>query len=128
MILPIFAFANAGVPLGNMSLEDVTSPVPLGIAAGLFLGKPIGVVLFSFLAVKFRLAELPKGISWKHIFPVGVMCGIGFTMSMFISSLAFSQADDAFGDLSRLGILMGSMLAAVIGYFWLAKVLPEKQG
>lgn len=127
MILPIFAFANAGVPLGNMSLDTLLSPVPLGIAAGLLLGKPIGVILFSYVAVKLKLAELPKGIGWRHIIPVGVMCGIGFTMSMFISSLAFVQNGEGYADLSRLGILLGSMFAAIIGYIWLSKVLPEKR-
>lgn len=93
---------------------------------GLLLGKPIGVVLFSFIAVKLRLAELPEGIAWRHIMPVAVMCGIGFTMSMFIASLAFEHGGVVYSDLARLGILIGSMLAAVVGYFWLSKVLPEK--
>ncbi|WP_412502777.1 Na+/H+ antiporter NhaA [Shewanella chilikensis] len=126
LILPVFAFANAGVTLGGMSLESLVSPVPLGIALGLLLGKPIGVVLFSFIAVKLRLAELPEGIAWRHIMPVAVMCGIGFTMSMFIASLAFEHGGVVYSDLARLGILIGSMLAAVVGYFWLSKVLPEK--
>ncbi|BCV35748.1 Na+/H+ antiporter NhaA [Shewanella indica] len=126
LILPVFAFANAGVALGGMSLESLLSPVPLGIALGLLLGKPIGVVLFSFIAVKLRLAELPEGIAWRHIMPVAVMCGIGFTMSMFIASLAFEHGGVVYSDLARLGILIGSMLAAVVGYFWLSKVLPEK--
>ncbi|MCE9854065.1 Na+/H+ antiporter NhaA [Shewanella chilikensis] len=126
LILPVFAFANAGVALGGMSLESLVSPVPLGIALGLLLGKPIGVVLFSFIAVKLRLAELPEGIAWRHIIPVAVICGIGFTMSMFIASLAFEHGGVVYSDLARLGILIGSMLAAVVGYFWLSKVLPEK--
>ncbi|MBT1444493.1 Na+/H+ antiporter NhaA [Shewanella sp. JM162201] len=124
LILPVFAFANAGVPLGNMSIDSLMSPVPVGIALGLLLGKPIGVLVFSFIAVKLRLAELPPGIGWRQIAPVAVMCGIGFTMSMFISSLAFEQSAEAYGDLARLGILLGSLFAAVIGYFWLSKVLP----
>ncbi|MGL4446318.1 MAG: Na+/H+ antiporter NhaA [Shewanella sp.] len=127
-ILPIFAFANAGVALGNMSLDTLISPVPVGIALGLVLGKPIGVLLFSFVAVKLKLAQLPDGISWKQIAPVGAMCGIGFTMSMFIASLAFEQVDPMFGDLARLGTLVGSIIAALIGYFWLAAVLPKKGG
>ncbi|MGL5358839.1 MAG: Na+/H+ antiporter NhaA, partial [Shewanella sp.] len=93
---------------------------------GLVLGKPVGVLLFSFVAVKLKLAQLPDGIGWKQIAPVGVMCGIGFTMSMFIASLAFEVADPMFGDLARLGTLIGSILAALIGYFWLAAVLPKK--
>ncbi|MGL4476486.1 MAG: Na+/H+ antiporter NhaA [Shewanella sp.] len=125
-ILPVFAFANAGVAMGNMSLDMLLSPVPLGIAAGLALGKPIGVMLFSFIAVKLGLAELPSGITWRHIFPVAIMCGIGFTMSMFISSLAFEQTLGNYGDLARLGILMGSCIAAIVGYFMLSKVLPAK--
>lgn len=127
MILPIFAFANAGVSLGNMSPDMLLSPVPLGIAAGLVFGKPIGVMLLSFIAVKLKLAALPEGITWKLIFPVAVMCGIGFTMSMFISSLAFTQSGANYGDLARLGILMGSMIAAIMGYLMLSKVLPHKE-
>ncbi|MGL4613220.1 MAG: Na+/H+ antiporter NhaA [Shewanella sp.] len=125
-ILPIFAFANAGVALGNMSVDSLISPVPVGIALGLVLGKPIGVLLFSFVAVKLKLAQLPDGIGWKQIAPVGAMCGIGFTMSMFIASLAFEQVDPMFGDLARLGTLVGSIIAALIGYFWLSAVLPKK--
>lgn len=124
LILPIFAFANAGVSLAGLSADTLLSPVPMGIAFGLLLGKPLGVMFFSFVAVKLRLAELPEGIGWRHIAPVAVMCGIGFTMSMFIASLAFEHGGVIYGDLARLGILMGSMLAAVVGYFWLSKSLP----
>ena len=127
MILPIFAFANAGVDLSGMSIVDLVSPVPVGIALGLLLGKPLGVLLFSFIAVKLKLAVLPEGMGWRHIAPVAVMCGIGFTMSMFISSLAFVGEADMYGDVARLGILTGSLMSALIGYFWLSKVLP-KQG
>lgn len=125
-ILPVFAFANAGVYMGNMSLDMLISPVPVGIALGLILGKPIGVMLFSFIAVKLKLAQLPDGVGWRQIAPVAVMCGIGFTMSMFIASLAFEHADPMFGDLARLGTLIGSFMAALVGYFWLSKVLPNK--
>ncbi|ABL99075.1 Na+/H+ antiporter NhaA [Shewanella amazonensis] len=125
LILPVFAFANAGVPLGNVGFDSILSPVPVGIALGLLLGKPIGVLLFSYAAVKLRLAELPKGIGWHQIAPVAVMCGIGFTMSMFIASLAFEHGGELYGDLARIGILLGSLFAAVIGYFWLSKVLPK---
>lgn len=126
MILPIFAFANAGVDLSGMSLSSLLSPVPLGIALGLLVGKPLGIMLFSFIAVKLKLAVLPDGVGWKQIIPVSVMCGIGFTMSMFISSLAFVGEGAMYGDYARLGILLGSIASAVIGYFWLSKVLPEK--
>ncbi|MGI2104799.1 Na+/H+ antiporter NhaA [Shewanella frigidimarina] len=125
MILPVFAFANAGLSLTNMTLDSFAEPITLGIIMGLLLGKPIGVLLFSYLAVKLKLAELPPGIGWRHIIPVAVMCGIGFTMSVFIASLAFEHSPAAYGDYARLGILTGSILAALIGYFWLAKVLPE---
>ncbi|MFQ6371339.1 Na+/H+ antiporter NhaA [Shewanella sp. YIC-542] len=125
LILPMFAFANAGVSLGGMSLSSLVSPVPLGIALGLLVGKPVGVLLFSYVAVKLKLAELPAGIGWRHIAPVAVMCGIGFTMSMFIASLAFEHGGVLYGDLARLGILLGSMTAAALGYFWLSKALPK---
>lgn len=127
LILPIFAFANAGVSLSGMSLDALVSPVPVGIALGLLLGKPLGVMLCSYIAVKLKLAVLPDGIGWRHIAPVSVLCGIGFTMSMFISSLAFVGEGAVNGDFARLGILVGSLLSAVIGYFWLSKVLPPAQ-
>ncbi|WP_298768417.1 Na+/H+ antiporter NhaA [uncultured Shewanella sp.] len=126
LILPVFAFANAGVDLSGMSLSYLVSPLPIGIALGLFLGKPIGVMLFSYLAVKLKFAVLPDGVGWKQIAPVAVMCGIGFTMSMFISSLAFIGAEPIYGDLARLGILMGSIASAVVGYFWLSNALDKK--
>ena len=125
IILPIFAFANAGVSLAGMSFGDLFSPVPVGIALGLLVGKPLGVLFFSYIAVKLRWAVLPEGMGWRHIAPVAVMCGIGFTMSMFISSLAFVGEGAVHGDFARLGILVGSLLSAVIGYFWLDKVLPK---
>ena len=125
LILPVFAFANAGLSLTNMSIESFAEPITLGVVMGLMLGKPIGVLLFSYLAVKCKLAELPPGIGWRHIIPVAVMCGIGFTMSVFIASLAFEHSPTEYGDYARLGILTGSLIAALIGYFWLAKVLPK---
>ncbi|QIR15247.1 Na+/H+ antiporter NhaA [Shewanella aestuarii] len=127
LILPVFAFANAGLSLANMTFASFGEPITIGIILGLLLGKPIGVMLFSYLAVKLKWAELPPGVSWGQIAPVAAMCGIGFTMSVFIASLAFESAPAAFGDYARLGILTGSFFAAVIGYFWLDKVLP-KQG
>ncbi|QUM75211.1 Na+/H+ antiporter NhaA [Moritella sp. 24] len=117
-ILPLFAFANAGVSLTNIQLSDMTSALPIGVALGLFIGKPLGIFTISWLAVKLKIATLPEGINFKQIFAVSVLCGIGFTMSMFITSLAFT--DPGMADLARLGILMGSTLAAVIGYYLLA--------
>ncbi|MGL6002166.1 MAG: Na+/H+ antiporter NhaA [Plesiomonas sp.] len=124
LILPLFAFANAGVSLKDVSVDALTSALPLGIAAGLFLGKPLGIFSFSFLSVKFGLAKLPDGVNFRQIFAVSVLCGIGFTMSMFIASLAFEHAGMEYGVYSRLGILIGSTLAAVIGYSLLRIFLP----
>ncbi|PSV44784.1 Na+/H+ antiporter NhaA [Photobacterium indicum] len=127
LILPLFAFANAGISLDGVSLESVTGMLPLGIAAGLFLGKPLGIFTASYIAVKMGLATLPDGINLKHIFAVSVLCGIGFTMSIFISSLAFVGAPADFNTYSRLGILMGSTVAAVVGYFLLSRTLPKTE-
>ncbi|RXN80048.1 Na+/H+ antiporter NhaA [Vibrio cholerae O1 biovar El Tor] len=115
-ILPVFAFANAGISLQGVSLAGLTSMLPLGVALGLFLGKPLGIFSFSWAAVKLGVAKLPEGINFKHIFAVSVLCGIGFTMSIFISSLAFGQANEAYDTYARLGILMGSTTAALLGY------------
>lgn len=115
-ILPLFAFANAGVVLEGLSFSDVFAPVPLGVALGLILGKPLGVVSFSLLAVKLGVANLPKGVSFKHIFAISGLCGIGFTMSIFIASLAFSGQENDYENLARLGILSGSILSAIFGY------------
>ncbi|GAD79163.1 Na(+)/H(+) antiporter NhaA [Vibrio ezurae NBRC 102218] len=125
-ILPIFAFANAGVSLEGISLSTLGSTLPMGIALGLLLGKPLGIFTFSWLAVKSGVAKLPKGIDFRHIFAVSVLCGIGFTMSMFIASLAFTGANADFNTHARLGILMGSSIAAVLGYFLLSTSLPKK--
>nr|WP_302982197.1 Na+/H+ antiporter NhaA [Plesiomonas shigelloides] len=124
LILPLFAFANAGVSLKGISLDVLTSALPLGIAVALFVGKPLGIFSFSWLSVKLGLAKLPDGIYFRHIFAVSVLCGIGFTMSMFIASLAFEHAGLEYGVFSRLGILMGSTTAAVVGYCLLRMVLP----
>jgi NhaA family Na+:H+ antiporter len=123
-ILPLFAFANAGVSLTNIQFSDMTSALPIGVALGLFIGKPLGIFSISWLAVKFKIATLPEGVNFKQIFAVSVLCGIGFTMSMFITSLAFT--DPVMADLSRLGILMGSTLAAVVGYYLLACATTTK--
>lgn len=116
-ILPLFAFGNAGVSLGNINVETAISALPLGIALGLFLGKPLGVFSFCYIAVKLGIAKLPDGINFKQIFAIAVLCGIGFTMSMFLSGLAFGgDSDSAMTTLSRLGILMGSCVSAILGY------------
>ena len=123
-ILPVFAFANAGVSLAGISLASLASPVPLGVMLGLCLGKPMGITLVSYLALKLKWARLPEGTHFGQIMAVSVLCGIGFTMSMFIASLAFSADAQHFDTLSRLGILCGSTLAAVSGYLILRATLP----
>lgn len=125
-ILPLFAFANAGISLEGISIETLGTALPIGIALGLLIGKPLGIYTFSWAAVKLGIAKLPEGINFKHIFAVSVLCGIGFTMSIFISSLAFGQANAEFDTYARLGILMGSTTAAVLGYFLLRFSLPKK--
>ncbi|EJR5446672.1 Na+/H+ antiporter NhaA [Vibrio cholerae] len=126
-ILPVFAFANAGISLQGVSLAGLTSMLPLGVALGLFLGKPLGIFSFSWAAVKLGVAKLPEGINFKHIFAVSILCGIGFTMSIFISSLAFGQANEAYDTYARLGILMGSTTSALLGYSLLRHSLPLKK-
>ncbi|CNG75799.1 Na+/H+ antiporter NhaA [Yersinia kristensenii] len=127
LILPLFAFANAGVSLQGVSIAGLTSLLPLGIASGLFIGKPLGIFLFSWLAVKLGIAKLPDAINFKQIFAVSVLCGIGFTMSIFIASLAFDGADVALLTYSKLGILLGSTTAAIVGYSLLRLALPAKK-
>ncbi|MCS3433017.1 Na+/H+ antiporter NhaA [Klebsiella sp. BIGb0407] len=116
LILPLFAFANAGVVLSGVSLGSLTSYLPLGIMAGLIIGKPLGISLFCWLALKLKLASLPVGTKFSDIMAIGVLCGIGFTMSIFITSLAFDEQHSELITLAKLGILSGSLLSAVIGY------------
>ncbi len=123
-ILPLFAFANTGISLGGMTVEAIMSPVPIGIALGLFVGNQIGVFSFVWVTVKLGFAKLPKGVRWVHIYGLSALCGIGFTMSLFISSLAF-QSDVSFLIDDRLGILMGSLFSAVYGFFILHWSLPK---
>ncbi|WP_386691273.1 Na(+)/H(+) antiporter NhaA [Lonepinella sp. MS14434] len=116
-VLPLFAFANAGVFLGDVDNDMIFSALPLGITLGLLIGKPLGVFSFSYLSVKLGIAKLPEGINFKQIFAIAILCGIGFTMSMFLASLAFvGEADSAINTLSRLGILLGSCGSAILGY------------
>lgn len=129
LILPLFAFANAGISLvsasgGGSGLSSLTHSVPMGIALGLLLGKPIGVMAFSWLGVKSGLASLPESVNWKQVLGVAILCGIGFTMSLFIGGLAFAGLEVKPFD-ERLGIILGSVLAGVAGYFYLNSVLPK---
>ena len=117
-ILPVFAFANAGLALGGYVAADLLAPIPLGIALGLVLGKPVGIVGAALLARAMGIARFPDGMDFKALLGLGLLCGIGFTMSLFIASLAFSQHGEQFG-MSVLGVLLASTIAAVAGYAWL---------
>ncbi|RTL62722.1 MAG: Na+/H+ antiporter NhaA [Hyphomicrobiales bacterium] len=130
-ILPLFAFSNAGVSLAGMTLDKLFSSVPMGIALGLLLGKPIGIFLATWLSVTARIAPKPEGASWVQVLGAGLLGGIGFTMSLFIGMLAFTDAERA-AEL-RLGVLAGSLLAATLGYLLLTftsppSPRPERQG
>ena len=117
-IIPVFALANAGVTLAGLDiLAALFSPVSLGIIIGLFIGKQFGIFAFSFVAVKLKLASLPEGVNWKNLYGAGILAGIGFTMSLFIAGLAFN--DPALLDLSKIGILTGSLLSGVVGFVFL---------
>src|SRR5699024_667779 len=113
--------------LEGITLDGLLSPLPLGVAAGLVLGKPLGIFLFSWVSVKLGFAKLPESINLKQVFAVSVLCGIGFTMSIFITGLAFEGLDEMYSTYSRLGILIGSTVAAFLGYFLLRMVLPKSK-
>lgn len=115
MILPLFAFVNAGIDLRGLSLGQLTNPVPLGIMLGLFVGKQAGVFLFSWAAIRTRLAVLPAGSNWGQLYGIALMTGIGFTMSFFIDSLAFVD-DSIYEYADKLAILLGSLLSGIAGY------------
>lgn len=124
VILPLFAFANSGISLEGMSLSIITDPLPLGIILGLFLGKQIGIFSFAWVLIKTGLAKLPQGANWLQLYGVCMVGGIGFTMSLFIGMLAFS---DPFLQLeTRVGVMCGSLLSGVVGYFFLRAVLPKR--
>ncbi|MEA3362394.1 MAG: Na+/H+ antiporter NhaA [Thermodesulfobacteriota bacterium] len=125
-ILPIFAFANAGISFAGMTPAALLAPLPLGIAAGLFVGKQLGIVGFSWVGVKLKIAQLPQGISWREFHGMATLCGIGFTMSLFVSTLALEGVSDDVGAAARLGVLMGSLLSALAGYFLLRQTLRSK--
>jgi Na+:H+ antiporter, NhaA family len=118
MIMPLFAFANAGVSLEGISFSSLMAPVPLGILCGLFFGKQIGVLLFSYVSIKFKFAELPNNSSWLSLYGVSVLTGIGFTMSLFVGNLAFAE-NIQYMDGVKIGVLAGSLLSTVFGYLLL---------
>ena len=117
-IMPLFAFANAGVSLEGVNFNSLLSPVPLGILLGLFFGKQIGVLLFSLAAIKLKIAQMPNNANWLNFYGVGVLTGIGFTMSLFIGNLAFME-NTQYIDGVKIGVLAGSLLSTIFGYFLL---------
>ena len=124
-ILPIFAFANAGLSLTGISIDDLTHPVTMGVVAGLLIGKPVGILLFVGLAVSLGFAQLPKDVDWRQLLGVAFACGIGFTMSLFIAGLAFEHGSGDYFSGDRLGILVGSVLSALAAYILLHLSLPR---
>ena len=124
-IMPLFALANAGVVLENVTLNTMLQPVPLGILCGLFFGKQIGVFLFSYISVKLKLAEMPSNSNWIKLYGVGILTGIGFTMSLFVGNLAFYDYTNNL-DGVKIGVLSGSLLSALVGYFVLLSATDKK--
>lgn len=125
-ILPLFAFANAGLALGGIQLQDMLDPLPMGVVLGLVVGKPVGIVGAALLMRALGWARFPAGMDLRAMLGLGLMCGIGFTMSLFIASLAYQ--DPLRYDEAVLGILGASLLSALVGYFWLRAALPARGG
>jgi NhaA family Na+:H+ antiporter len=125
IVLPIFAFANAGISFSGVGLEQVMAPVPLGIILGLVVGKQLGVFGFCFIAIKFGFAKMPDNVNWTLLYGVAALCGVGFTMSLFVGSLAFEQnsASPLFQD--RLGIVIGSLISGVLGYILIKRAVKK---
>ena len=127
VIIPLFALGNAGMTFTAAGvIRALTSPLTLGVALGLLLGKPIGITLFSYLAVKTGLASLPRGVTWSYVAGAGILGGIGFTMSLFVMGLSFTDA--VLMDEAKFGILAGSLLSAVLGLLFLKMVSERKKG
>lgn len=125
-ILPTFAFCNAGINIEGLGMEQFLHQIPLGIALGLFIGKQLGVFSFCWMGIKLRFAELPKEISWVSLYGTGMLCGIGFTMSLFIASLAFEETGVNLMFDERLGIILGSLASGILGYSILRMSLGSK--
>jgi NhaA family Na+:H+ antiporter len=122
-ILPVFALANAGVRIDSHILEALANPISLGIVAGLVVGKPLGIMVLSWLATRFAGGGLPEGVTWPQILGAGCLAGIGFTMSLFISGLAFP--DEAMVANAKIGILAASLVSGVVGFVVLSRSLPR---
>ncbi|ABE75900.1 MULTISPECIES: Na+/H+ antiporter NhaA [Psychrobacter] len=123
-ILPLFAFANAGISLKGAGFGELFHSVPLGIAAGLFIGKQVGVMLMCWLIFKLGISTMPKGMNFKQIYGAALLCGVGFTMSLFIGGLAFAGETPLFDE--RLGIIMGSIVSGIAGYMMLKATLKDE--
>ena len=117
-IMPIFAFANAGVSLEGLTFASLLNKVPLGILLGLFVGKQLGVFVFSYISIKLKLAQMPNNSNWISFYAVGVLTGIGFTMSLFVGNLAFAE-NMQYMDGVKIGVLSGSLLSTLFGYLLL---------
>ncbi len=124
LIMPLFAFANAGVSLEGINLSSFISPVPLGIVLGLFIGKQVGVFLFSYVSIKLGYAQMPSNSNWISFYGVGILTGIGFTMSLFVGNLAFVE-NTQYIDGVKIGVLSGSLLSTIVGYFILLFFLKK---
>ena len=118
IIMPLFAFANAGVSFAGLTFSSLLLPVPLGIPLGLFIGKQVGVMLFSYISIKFKIAQMPNGATWKGLYGVSILTGIGFTMSLFVGNLAFAE-NVQYIDGVKIGVLTGSLLSTIFGYMLL---------
>ena len=116
--MPLFAFANAGVSLEGLSLSSLMDKVPLGIVLGLFVGKQLGVFVFSYVSIKLKIAQMPNNSNWFNFYGVGILTGIGFTMSLFAGNLAFANNME-YMDGVKIGVLSGSLLSTLCGYFLL---------
>ncbi|TKB25102.1 Na+/H+ antiporter NhaA [Desulfopila sp. IMCC35006] len=123
-VLPIFAFCNSGITLANTSLDFFSQGVPMGIALGLFFGKQAGIFTFIGLAILLKVSAMPKGMTWGSLYGMATLCGIGFTMSLFIGSLAFDQTSSLTVFDQRLGIILGSLVSGLVGFLILKKILP----
>ena len=120
-VLPLFAFANAGVGLTGATIDELVTPVSIGIIGGLFIGKQLGIFVACFVAVKLKLCKLPEGATWTQLYGVCLLCGVGFTMSLFIGSLAFEEQGLAYQTQVKVGVLVGSIISAVAGAYLLTK-------
>lgn len=125
IVLPIFAFANAGISFVDVGITQIMSPVPIGIILGLVIGKQLGVFGFCFIAIKLGFAKLPANVNWTLLYGVALLCGVGFTMSLFIGSLAFEQTSNSVLYQDRLGIVIGSLISGILGYLVINRALKK---